>query len=199
MSIHWLGCFFSFFSLCTFLYLRFLCWLCGHWILTSIKVFLVRRSGLKERNPLSRHDDIQHTGPSRLQSRLLASKMSRNSKVPCCRSWSGRIGGHGICWSSHGSCCFSVGELGEAAISDAPSVVGCRLYQAVSVKKGHVALALLEGKSSWIYRNMVRTCCLWNKRPASKWYDVCRRRFLTLKCGFLESLQLHELMKPMIR
>ena len=33
-----------------------------------------------------------------------------SSKVPCCRSWSGRIGGHGICWSSHGSCCFSVGS-----------------------------------------------------------------------------------------
>ena len=35
---------------------------------------------------------------------------NRNSKVPCCRSWSGRIGRHGICWSSHGSCCFSVGS-----------------------------------------------------------------------------------------
>jgi len=39
-------------------------------------------------------------------------------------------------------------ELGEVAISATPSVVGSRLYQGVSVKKGHAALALLEGKSS---------------------------------------------------
>lgn len=63
-------------SLCTFFYLRLLCSLCGHWILTS-KVFLVRRTGLKD-VPLSRHDDIQDTGPSRPHSsRLFVQKYGK--------------------------------------------------------------------------------------------------------------------------
>ena len=133
-------------SLCTFLYLRLLCSLCGHWILTS-KVFLVRRTGLKD-VPLSRHDDIQHTGPSRPHSRLFVQKYVKNLQGsmlpklewPDWRAWNLLVQPWQLllfCW-----------ELSEAAISDALGVVGSRLYQAVSVKKGHAALGLLEGKSS---------------------------------------------------
>lgn len=124
-----LGRFLNVFSIvgvlkCTFLYLRLLCSLCGHWILTS-KVFLVRRTGLKD-VPLSRHDDIQHTGPSRPHSsRLFVQKYMENNlqgsmlpklEWPDWRAWNLLVQPWQLllfCW-----------ELGEVVISATPSVVG---------------------------------------------------------------------------